>query len=521
MEKYLTIVSRDQFINLYRFGNLNIHNNFIISEEYVLELLKLLQCEYDEDYLILDIEYIKKHTLDKMDILHNLKIQDVKSVYVLSQKAKNYYEPKFNSKIKFNMYFNLDVLQQAQKYRELDDIESGIKVLSKQFDFICKDKIEEELNKGFKNDALESLKNENYLESDYESFYIDLLSYKRESFFPKNDIGYLFDLIVITVLKNRKPELISKFKQGNLSIDSSKTYQKLNDNDNKALLEYIEFIKNTDDADIKKFLEKTEGVKYLIIGSLFLMIKNILLEKSVKYNEKFHKLVDIFKKDYADELAISLYLIGFVFGYKELYEDYYNDVSLDIFNDKKEDENGNNKNYIEIENQELEGRNEILSKKIIDLENELKTYKEKIEKENEILSSNLESVTEEMNSTIHNAQESTLALEFETTSDNNENVISLFSMDPIITGSVPEENSNADDSKTINEVEKRQDIPCFQLTEEEISIFPLSNLVKIAKLRGVHQPNSKKYKGDEGQRALYKAIICKTSINIIDEDTPE
>jgi len=431
MKNYLTVVSRDQFINLYRFGKLNIHNNFIISEEYILELLKLLQCEHDEDYLILNIKYINKYMLDKINILHNLKIQDVKSIYVLSQKAKNYYEPKFNPKIRFDIYPNLDILKQAQDYRELDDIESGINVLAKQFNFIYKDQIEEDLGKDFKNNALESLKNENYLATEYKSFYIDLLSYKREIFFPKKDIGYLFDLIVITVLRNRKPELISKFKQGNLTIDSSKTYQKLKENDNKTLLDCIKFIKNTDDEDIKKFLEKTEGIRYLIIGSLFLMIKNILLEKNTKYNEKMHEIVDIFKQDYANELAISLYLIGFVFGYKELYDDYYNHISLDIFNEKKEDNHyDSSQAYLETENQELKDKNKVLSQKLIDSENELKVYKEK---------------------------ECTITSEVQITSDKKDNVIGMtdvvnaLATVPIVTDNVQDEKLNIDHSKVTDQ----------------------------------------------------------------------
>ncbi|HIP12889.1 MAG TPA: hypothetical protein EYG73_09260 [Arcobacter sp.] len=332
-----TAVSRDNFIRLYRYGNIKIIKNFIFSEnenlKYNLEsLLKDMQCEHDEDYVILKfLDFPKNNQYGQ--VLYDLKIQDIQQIYVLSQKAQGYYKPKFNPKLQFELYPD-NILDELNKFNELNDMEKGIDIFMKKYDFIDKDKIEKELPSDLKKKFLEE---NNILSNEFESFYIDLLFYDRKNFLPKESIGYIFDIILITALIDRDTKLIAKFKQGQLKVENSSSYKKLDANKKDTLLEYIKFIEGSDDEDIKNFVAKIGDINYLITGSIFLMIKNLLLDKHADYLEEKFRVVNSFSSEYKEQLATALYLIGFIFGYKEFYEDYYDFLDLSIFKDINQD----------------------------------------------------------------------------------------------------------------------------------------------------------------------------------------
>jgi len=340
MKSYYTIISRDEFIKLYRFGNIQVKNHILNDdknlEDNLIELLKLSSFEYEESYLIVKLtdETINSiSTLLTIQITYQLKLENIKSIYALSDKAVQFYKTKVNLKVNFQISPFKNILKKIDKFKELEDISQGIKVLNEQFYNIKKEEIEKQLGSEFINDFL---KFDNYLNSDFKNFYLDLLSYKRENKFIKNDTSYIYDLMIITLLQERRPESIQKFKQGELKLKDSPSYKKLDKNEKETLFGNIEFIQKTDDEDIKKFITKVD-INHLIIGTIFLNIKDLILVKNETYQEKILKIVDSFKGQYKDNLSISLYLIGLVFGYKNLYDSYYDFIELEIFKDSEND----------------------------------------------------------------------------------------------------------------------------------------------------------------------------------------
>ena len=354
-KEYYTIISRDEFIKLYRFGKIRVSTNFILNsdgniENKIIKLFEISSFEYQEGYLILKIEENLSTDFDFSVIktVYTLELKNIQSVYVLSNYAKEFYKTKVNSKINFQICPFDNILKKVNKFKVNQDIEQGINILSKQFDFMNIEKIEKELESNFKSDFLKS---DDYLSLDFKDFYLDLLSYKRENKFTKDDIGYIYDLMVIELLKQRKDESISKFKQGSLRLDSSPTYNELNDNKKETLFENIEFILTTDNESIKKFIEKITSY-HLVSGAIFLKMKNLLLERD-ENTQQILNIVDNFSSKYKDSLSMALYLIGLVFGYKNLYEDYYDFIKLKIFKDTENDPIEQNKN-IDLDTLHLE-----------------------------------------------------------------------------------------------------------------------------------------------------------------------
>lgn len=327
---FYTVISRDNFINLYRHGNLKVVKNFVFNNdevvrENIVEALRDMHCEHDEDYVIL--EFLHDQNSHRYDsILFDMKIQKIKNIFVLSEKALGYYKPKFNPKIQFRID-PFKVLNEVNEHNELDDMEKGVDVFIEQFDFIDKDIIEKELGSNF---LKKFLKEENILFLTFESFYLDLIFYDRKNFFPSKDVGFIYDLIVLAILAGRDEQNLKFYSQGQLSLNKISTYKTLKDKD-VSLNELIKFLLNSEDEKIQNFVSKKIGKKQLVVGVLFLKLKQILLDKNLNYYENIKETVDTFFPDHKDEVAISLYLIGLSFGYKELYNDYYDFLNLNIF----------------------------------------------------------------------------------------------------------------------------------------------------------------------------------------------
>jgi len=330
---YKTVISRDEFINLYRFGMININRNFLLIdsddiENNLIELFKILSFNEASNYLILTIlDKFYNKSFNKST--YSLNLQNMKRVEVLSEKAERFYRTKVNSKITYYLTEYTNILPEIEKYYELNNMKRGVEILFEQFD-IPKNIIEKDST----NELLTFLlKKNNYPHDTYQKFEFDLLSYNRKNKLKKEDVSFIYDLMIISILQDRKSERISKFKQGLLNLNSSSTYKILNEIKNKKLIDYLSFIHESNDENIKKFLKKI-SFENLIIGSIFLKIKSLLYDKEAnqEYWNDIKIIVSTFKEKYAIELGKALHLIGLFFGYRELYDDYYN------FLNKKEEE---------------------------------------------------------------------------------------------------------------------------------------------------------------------------------------
>ncbi|MCD4757785.1 MAG: hypothetical protein K8R39_05900 [Arcobacteraceae bacterium] len=338
--RYYTVISRDEFINLYRYGNININISFIILngdniENEIIGLLNIMPFSQEEDYLIVEFEDENcciGNSFEIIKTIYNLEIKKLKNIYVLTKKAQYFYSTKFDQRINFKIIPYKNILNEVIQFSELKDMDNGIDILFEQYGITNKKEIELGIDINLKKDFLVI---DNYLETDFKNIFLDLLFYKRENKFVKEDVGYIFDLIIITLLKERTNEVINRFKQGELKLNNSATYNELQKSRQNTLYEHITFIEKSNDSNIRKFVNKI-GISSLIIGSIYLKIKYLLLNKNKSYNEEIEQIINDFKIKHIKEIGFALYLVGCVFGYKKLYDDYYDSIGLDIFYKKYE-----------------------------------------------------------------------------------------------------------------------------------------------------------------------------------------
>jgi hypothetical protein len=406
MNIYYAVVSRDEFISLYKFGELNIsYSSFVPNilkdensiENSIIELLKGFPFSDEEDYLILEIYYKPRYPNDRTIWL--AKLESVINIYTLSKKSQLFYSTKFDPNIRFQVTKFKKIIKNIYEFKEVEDMDRGIDILSKEFNFkISKIEADNNFNKEFKYKFLHIGE---YLLTGQQGFYLDLISYHRKNKMINNDISYIYDLMIIVILEDKKTNIINSLKNGTFNLNSFQSYKKMERNRNLKLYKVIEFIKNTKDNNIINFREKI-GEDKLIIGSIFLNIKSLLLSSDKNYKKDISNIKKCFDKSYKKQVNSALYLIGLVFGYKELYSSYYENINLSIFK--------NHKNNIELSEetslsllQQSEVKSENQVKQLSEEKEEsqkqamvLVKEKEKLSDENQLLSEEKEVTLREL-----------------------------------------------------------------------------------------------------------------------------
>jgi len=420
MNKKYTIISRDEFIKLYKFGSLLLIESQIIDEdiEKIRNLEKLLkELPFDDEFgfLIIKFSFLKKDFKN----LYSLDIKNLETIYCLSESAKEWYSIKFNSKIRFRVIEHLNI-EQVKEFKELENIKKGSEVIFKMFENSLekRDLIESELAEiSLSKFLLNFYKTQNDFQFEYKNFYFDLITYQRENKFKKEDVSFFYDLIILVLLKERKDINLKLYKSGDFNLKKYRSYQLLEDNKQNNLYEYIKYIKNSKDKKIQAFISKFYSFEDLVIGAIFLKIRELLNEDDGRksgYQNEIGRLVDDFKDEYRQELSIAFYLIGSLLGYSKLYDDFYDAEDLNIFKEEVNKEI-NEIDILRIENQELKKIQEEKNSKIVELKKAQEiAKKEKIEFE-EKLKKELEKLRLEKDTEIKKLKEAKINLEKEKT----------------------------------------------------------------------------------------------------------
>lgn len=392
--RYYTVISRDGFINILKDGDINIIKVQIIEnsnnlENDLFELFKTLPFHYEDDYVILEVDYkSQKSNFNQMDIFYNLKIEKIKKVYTLSEKAQFFYKTKVNQKIYFKIINFPNLLNNILEDKELKNIQKGVDIFTKRFDFMDERNIFQRIGEDLKKNYLDELKKElKYPNMDFKSFYIDLLFYKRQNKFENEAISYIYDFIVIRRLKERDEDNKKLYISKKISV--GKIEETLENKKEITLVENVNIIMDSEEDIIKKFVDKIE-TKEFISGIIFLALKDLFNKNNDKrpsnYIEIREKIITDFSIKYKEELSIAFYLIGLYFGYENLCSYYY--LDLPIFKEEIE----KTPTLVEENKEEIDYK-----KKFEELQKENEELKIKFEEEKPQNDLTLETISQENN----------------------------------------------------------------------------------------------------------------------------
>ena len=335
MKQFLSIVLRNQFNLFYRFGYTFIPKSQLVefdgninneTQQNIIELFKkVTPFEYDEEYLILHLE---KETTNESDCVQ-FEIQDIVSVYPLSQQAKTSIEAKIDQRIRLENPIFETILPAIETEIEKKEIEKGISALWE----ICK--IESPLEKYIANIGLEnifkglehrkhatkanSIQNGNYWEY--------LIAYERYDYFPNSILGYFYDA-----------GQVFAYSKGHTTFEGSQLHaflQKLNSEKPEAKLpKIIEFLET--EEQLKGYVTQTttSDIKKYIVSPIYLMLRDEIRKSDDIAQTKLFMNLD-YLKTFNDSFNYAVILLGAFFGFRKFYDIYYEVLNLRFYKDFK------------------------------------------------------------------------------------------------------------------------------------------------------------------------------------------
>ncbi|MBP6234881.1 MAG: hypothetical protein KA270_01025 [Saprospiraceae bacterium] len=341
MTNFLAIVNRYEFAQFYRFGYMFISGPDLLpfsgidSNVTKTNLISHFQIktpfEYDEEYLILHLY----HDMDKQNKIQKFLITDLKSIYPLSSQAKQSIQERIDSRIKLEEPIFESLMPAIISNIQHNEIEMSISALWTIFDLdgssdLIKNKIGvDHIFKGleFRKEGIKAFQTQN------QNIWSILIAYDRYEFFPNTTLGYFFDA----------GQVFAYSKQSN--FENSKLFtllKSIKEDSNTAVI--ISELENSEKS--QSYISNTnfDGLKFHIAAPLYLMLKDDLrTSDDLKQSKYFTKSSLDYLKTFEDDFKAAVILLGSFFGYKKVYDLYYDKLNLSFFkNYKKNDAIENN-----------------------------------------------------------------------------------------------------------------------------------------------------------------------------------
>ncbi len=347
MTNYIALVNRYEFAQFYRFGYMYISASELLpfteidSNETKSNLVSHFRSktpfEYDEEYLIIHL----CQEMENTKTIQKFLIPDLKSIYPLSRQAKQLIQERIDSRIKLEEPIFESLIPTIISNIQNNEIEMSISALWKIFDLggsgdIIKLKIGvEHIHKGveYRKEGVKSFQLQN------ENIWSILMAYDRYEFFPNSTVGYFFDAgQVFAYSKNATFERSKLFELlKSIKVDS-KTPIIITALENSQLSK--SYISNTN----------FDGLKFHTVAPLYLMLKDDFRNcDDLTQSKYFSKSSLEYLKSFEDEFKAAVILLGSFFGYKKVYDLYYDKLNLSFF-----------KNYKPIEVIEINMQSEII-----------------------------------------------------------------------------------------------------------------------------------------------------------------
>lgn len=326
MKKYLSIIRKLDFFDLFKYGQFNISyavpfDGDISAHADDDDLFNRLTCrmnmyEYSFEYLIVHFsseEYNEQFA--------TINVRHILGLYVFDQDAKK------EMMITFDPRIQLHVSPWAEKFKNLQQEFSvrqsllGVDNLWAIFELPESDRThcEEIITK----DAIKEVFRELYA---YErpsgdlSIWTYLLRYERHSFYSKDMVGFFCDFIHVYCNFSGKKE-----HSGEVA-ESTALYSQLK---NCSTSQFAQLSKVVESSPLYKLSEKSSGCRFAIAAPLFLYLKELFSEGM--NNKPNSEIISYAKKVGGFECSVAVYLLGIFLGYNKTYGAFYEATKVAFF----------------------------------------------------------------------------------------------------------------------------------------------------------------------------------------------
>lgn len=368
MRHFLSIVLRNQFNLFYRFGYTYIPKSQLLEfdgninnlpqESIIKQFKTVTPFEYAEEYLIL---HLNNEITNEVEFVQ-FEIQDINSVYPLSQQAKASIESKIDQRIRLEKPIFETILPYIEIEIANKEVEKAISALWKIF------KIESPLEKYIAKIGLDNIFNglefrrhgtkANKIQNG--NYWEYLIAYDYYQYFPEGTIRYFYQL----------GEVFSYYKGKINGIEGTKIEEILNQigggNFEQILQKFNNETLPSSFTGTMNEIGKSE-FNPIIVSVLFLKWKADLIKQDtdILHSSVFYKGKIVFIDKFPTEVRLALVLLGAFFGFRNFYDNYYEALNLRFYKD-----------YKPLQKQTEKEKSEEKVDAILETDNSVKTFTE-------------------------------------------------------------------------------------------------------------------------------------------------
>lgn len=331
---YLILMRKAEFTDLFRFGYGFIDRDRAVDFDGDVESLKcnievknrLFAHPYPFDYSFV---YIIVHFKNELDEAGSLRIEDVQGIYALDSDARIEIETSYDPRIKINDAIWPDMSFELQKQFLIEDCKKGphnlwrILEIKTPIDEVSNLLTEDELA-----EIVTELLTDRRPNGVNLSFWVYLMRYERHGYFPKEAIGYVYDLVNIYINSHQGAEMPAE------NVERTEVYGVLEEQHSLTRISQI-LTDLKKEARAKNFINALDALDTRVesvfeISLLFLWLRNYFLD-DFKFNKDINKLIGEALKKYPVQTAYALYLLGLYLGNTHTYRCLYDRISLAVF----------------------------------------------------------------------------------------------------------------------------------------------------------------------------------------------
>lgn len=326
----ILILERDQFLKLFKFGEIKIPVSRFIDgfdvdngrSEISVDLLDSKMPLFEQDHEVLILEIPKEALLVSTDV--SVKLSNVRKIYPLTEEANRYLIGRMHPQIVIQKPVFEQLVQEIKIKRDFNlrlkawDSLARLFKIEKSFTLDYSKEIEE----GIRSRLVQNGKNK------HKPYLHNLICFNRNPIYPQGNVEFLL----------KAGSVFVQMKGGNeLDYERGPFYKYIISNSSKlSRMSLQESISNTESSSEFKPLSDELSRQYpkldaFMVGVWYLYFIEILNKNSYDLS-KIKSNIDLLKGQNQNETAVILQMVGVLFSFDNLYSSFYELNSIPIFN---------------------------------------------------------------------------------------------------------------------------------------------------------------------------------------------
>lgn len=336
MKKYLAIIRRADFIDLYKYGFFYLDKEKIVefdceisglpSRSDIFDSLFYRMNSFESSFAYLIINYTKREEAKDYSFVS---IEELRHIFPLDLEAKREFESSFDEHIKIDNPIWNDAVSLIKKKQLFHSSMQGAKNIFNIFKLDGFDKCKEIINDDVVEEMLSAVYDDVRPQGEL-PIWVYLMRYERHSFYPKDSLGYFMDIVHIIV------NFIAKQEVDDYTVENTEIYNILCKFEGKGLKsnKIMHYLKSDEGAAgfLNKISSFVPEIDFITTAVSYLKLRDYYKDEFV-YNEKF---VEDCKSAFGECFTLAAYMAGIAFSHDKTYSCLYEVLPLAVYKSKEE-----------------------------------------------------------------------------------------------------------------------------------------------------------------------------------------